>query len=234
MIGMINTTYKVLVLGSGLIGSEVATVSSGLGYENLSVDLNIGNHNIDLTKSDSLMELLSDFKPNVIFNTAGIDQKLHEPTKELHEMPEEEWEYIFTNNTRITINVAKQVLKYFVNSDLNVKKLIYTPSTYSFTSPNPNFYDTDFVKSFAYVGSKTIEVDLVKYIAKHYSDRGILCNGLVPHLVLQEKKLMNKTFVPLGRSCTPKELHPAIKLLIDENNTFMTGEFIKVNGGWLS
>ena len=89
MIGMINTTYKVLVLGSGLICSEVATVSSGLGYENLSVDLNIGNHNIDLTKSDSLMELLSDFKPNVIFNTAGIDQKLHEPTKELHEMPEE-------------------------------------------------------------------------------------------------------------------------------------------------
>ncbi len=232
---MNDNTYKVLVLGTGLIGSEVIKVSSKNGYSVISVDINNdADHKADLSKENSLTNLLNDYQPNVVFNTAGIDQKLNEPTRQLHEMPNEEWEQIFTTNTNITLNVAKQVIAYFIKSDLDVKKLLYTPSTYSFTSPNPNFYENDFVKSFAYVGSKTIEVDIVKYIAKHYSKFGILCNGLVPHLVLNESKEMNETFAPLSRSCDPKELHPAISMLIDKNNTFMTGEFIKVNGGWLA
>tara|TARA_B100001939_G_scaffold337372_1_gene341627 strand:- start:6081 stop:6776 length:696 start_codon:yes stop_codon:yes gene_type:complete len=231
---MTNSDYKVLVLGSGLIGSEVTKVCNDLGYTHTSVDINNGIHKIDLTKIDSLNELLNSFKPNVVFNTAGIDQKLDRTSKPLHQMPEEEWDYVFTNNTNITKNVAKQVLSYFVKSDLKIKKLIFTPSTYSFVSPNPLFYSNDFIKSFAYVGSKTIEVDIVKYISKHYAKYNILCNALVPHLVMRENKNIDETFVPLKRSCDPKELHPAINLLLDPKNSFMSGEFVKINGAWLA
>jgi len=232
---MNNNQHKVLVLGTGLIGSEVINVSEKLEYIVSSVDIdNKADYKADLSKENSLVDILEDFKPNVIFNTAGIDQKLNDPTKQLHEMPNEEWERIFTTNTSITLNVARQAINYFLDCNLDIKKLIYTPSTYSFTSPNPNFYEEDFVKSFAYVGSKTIEVDIVKYIAKHYSKFGILCNGLVPHLVLKDSKKINNTFVPLSRSCNPEELHPAISMLVNKENTFMTGEFIKINGGWLA
>jgi NAD(P)-dependent dehydrogenase (short-subunit alcohol dehydrogenase family) len=31
----------------------------------------------------------------------------------------------------------------------------------------------------------------------------------------------------------PEELLPVLKMLMDEKNTYMNGEFIKVNGGWL-
>lgn len=229
-----KNNYKVLVLGAGLIGTEVSNVCNSLEYENLSVDIVNSDKKINLLESDSLNEVLYEFQPNVVFNTAGMDQKLDGTSQKLHEMSDEEWDDIFSTNSKITLNVARQVLSYFITSELNVKKLVYTPSTYSFVSPNPNFYEEDFVKSFAYVGSKTIEVDIVKYIAKHYSNHGILCNGLVPHLVLKKNSKLNNTFVPLGRSCDPKELHPAIRLLIDKENTFMTGEFVKVNGGWLA
>tara|TARA_B100001989_G_scaffold250192_1_gene226849 strand:- start:687 stop:1379 length:693 start_codon:yes stop_codon:yes gene_type:complete len=229
-----KNNYKVLVLGAGLIGSEVSAVCNDLGYENMAVDIVNADIKIDLTDEKSLTPILEEFKPNAIFNTAGVDQKLGGMSRKLHEMDNDEWNDIFNTNTTITLNVAKQVISYFINSNLKIKKLIYTPSTYSFTSPNPKFYDDNFIKSFAYVGSKTIEVDIVKYIARYYAKDEILCNGLVPHLVLQKNKDFDESFVPLGRSCDPKELHPAIKILIDPNNTFMTGEFIKINGGWLS
>ena len=200
----------------------------------MAVDIVNADIKIDLTDEKSLTPILEEFKPNAIFNTAGVDQKLGGMSRKLHEMDNDEWNDIFNTNTTITLNVAKQVISYFINSNLKIKKLIYTPSTYSFTSPNPKFYDDNFIKSFAYVGSKTIEVDIVKYIARYYAKDEILCNGLVPHLVLQKNKDFDESFVPLGKVVTQKNSPDLIKILIDPNNTFMTGEFIKINGGWLS
>ena len=224
---------KILVLGTGIIGSQVIEAACQMHYDIATVDISKpATYNISLSDSESLEDILEHFKPNVVFNTAGIDHKSSDNTDPLHLMSDTEWQNIFTTNTNITINVARQVLSYFMNTELSYKRLIYTPSTYSFESPNPEFYDNDFIKSFAYVGSKTIEVDIVKYIARHYAKHNIICNGLVPHVVMNDVKILDTVFCPMGRSCEPSELIPAIKMLIDPGNSFMNGEFIKVNGGW--
>ena len=148
-------------------------------------------------------------------------------------MKNKDWEDLFGHNTDLLFNVARTSLSYFIKSNKEVKKLIFTPSTYSFTAPNPNFYDDNFVKSFAYVGSQSVYVNLVQYIASYYADKNITCNGFVPHLVMEEQHKVDSTYSPIGRTCKPEELIPVLKMLMDKDNSYMTGEFIKVNGGWL-
>lgn len=224
---------KVLVLGNGIIGTQVKTAATQLGYSVATADIKDAMFQVDLRDEEQYTEVLHNWNPNIIFNTAGKDQKLGEDAKPLHEMQNTDWDNLFGHNTDLLFNVARTSLAYLMNSDHKNKKLIFTPSTYSFTSPNPNFYEDDFVKSFAYVGSQSVYVNLIQYIARHYAKHNITCNGLVPHLVMHELKNVDSTYSPIGRSCLPEELLPVLKMLIDEGNTYMTGEFIKVNGGWL-
>ena len=224
---------RVLILGNGIIGTQAKVAATRLGYSVATADIKGATYTIDLRSEDQYNEVLYDWKPNIIFNTAGKDQKIGEDAKPLHEMKNPEWDNLFGHNTDLLFNVARTSLAYLMKSEKQNKKLIFTPSTYSFTAPNPNFYDNDFVKSFAYVGSQSVYVNLVQYIARHYAEHNITCNGLVPHLVMQELKDVDTTYSPIGRTCDPKELQPILKMLMDEENTYMTGEFIKVNGGWL-
>ena len=109
-----KNNYKVLVLGAGLIGTEVSNVCNSLEYENLSVDIVNGDKKINLLESDSLNEVLYEFQPNVVFNTAGMDQKLDGTSQKLHEMSDEEWEEVFSTNSRITLSGP---LKYITKRD---------------------------------------------------------------------------------------------------------------------
>lgn len=224
---------RVLVLGNGIIGTQVKTAATKLGYTVATADLKSATFTVDLRDEKSYKEVLHEWKPNIIFNTAGKDQKLGDDAKPLHKMKNKEWKNLFGHNTDLLFNVARTSLEYLMKSNKQNKKLIFTPSTYSFTSPNPNFYDNDFVKSFAYVGSQSVYLNLVQYIARHYADHGIICNGFVPHLVMEETKQVDTTYSPVGRTCLPEELQPVLKMLMDENNTYMNGEFVRVNGGWL-
>jgi len=228
---------KILILGTGLVGKQVIQTCENENFDYLTVDLSCADKLADLTIPGNLTKILNEYEPNIVFNTAGVDQKLEDKNKslnsfELHELPIEEWESIFDKNINITMNVAKESLSFFLNYESNIKRIIFTPSTYSFSSPKPLFYNSGKVKSFAYVASKSIEVSLVKYISKHYSSRGILCNGLVPHLIVDKELEIDEVYLPLMRSAKPEELNPAISLLINPKNTYMTGEFVHVNGGW--
>jgi NAD(P)-dependent dehydrogenase (short-subunit alcohol dehydrogenase family) len=224
---------RVLVLGNGIIGTQVKIAATKLGYTVATADIKGATYTFDLRNQEEYLEVLNEWRPNIIFNTAGKDQKLGDDAKPLHEMDKDEWDNLFGHNTDLLFNVARTSLAYLTTSNKKNKKLIFTPSTYSFMSPNPNFYDDNFVKSFAYVGSQSVYVNLVQYVAKHYARYNITCNGLVPHLVMQEVKDVDTTYSPIGRTCEPKELMPILKMLMDEDNTYMTGEFIKINGGWL-
>ena len=225
--------YRVLVLGSGIIGKQVKIAATQMGYDVATVDIKGATYTIDLRDQEKFLEVLEEWQPNVIFNTAGKDQKLGDDASPLHEMKDEDWKNLFGHNTDLLFNVARTSLSYFMKSNKEVKKLIFTPSTYSFTAPNPNFYDDNFVKSFAYVGSQSVYVNLVQYIASYYADNNITCNGFVPHLVMEDLNKVDSIYSPIGRTCQPDELIPVLKMLMDKNNSYMTGEFIKVNGGWL-
>ena len=223
---------KVLVLGNGIIGKQVQVAASSMGYDVATVDIKDATYNVDLRSQNEYADVLVDFQPTVIFNTAGKDQKLGDNASPLHSMDDKEWQDLFGHNTDLLFNVARTSLGYFMNTKLDYKKLVFTPSTYSFVAPNPNFYDKDFVKSFGYVGSQSVYVNLVQYVATNYAKHNITCNGLVPHLVMEESKDIDTTYSPLGRTCNPNELQPVLRMLIDKDNSYMTGEFIKVNGGW--
>ena len=135
--------YRVLVLGSGIIGKQVKIAATKMGYDVATVDIKGATYTIDLRDQEEYLEVLHDWQPNVIFNTAGKDQKLGDNASPLHEMKDSDWKELFGHNTDLLFNVARTSLAYFIESNKQFKKLIFTPSTYSFTAPNPNFYNED-------------------------------------------------------------------------------------------
>ena len=78
--------YRVLVLGSGIIGKQVKIAATKMGYDVATVDIKGATYTIDLRDQEEYLEVLHDWQPNVIFNTAGKDQKLGDNASPLHEL----------------------------------------------------------------------------------------------------------------------------------------------------
>ncbi len=105
----------------------------------------------------------------------------------------------------------------------------------------------------AYNASKGAITQLTKSMALEYADQGIRINAICPGTCqtplvdksraemiaagLDEETIasMNQRFVdyhPMGRFGQPEEIAHAVLFLCSEENTFMTGAMLSVDGGW--
>lgn len=90
-----------------------------------------------------------------------------------------------------------------------------------------------------YVAAKYATLGLMKSLAAEYADKNIMINGVspemtdtkflaeVPHLI-QEQNAMNS---PLGRNLTTSEVIGAIKFLLSDSASVITGQNIGITGG---
>jgi enoyl-[acyl-carrier-protein] reductase (NADH) len=73
-------------------------------------------------------------------------------------------------------------------------------------------------------------------IAKEYARHGIRSNAVAPALIDTEmiKDVPDLTgLVPLGRYGTPQEVADVVAFLCSDHSSFMTGEVVDVNGGFV-
>lgn len=94
-------------------------------------------------------------------------------------------------------------------------------------------------RDIGYSSSKAGVVGTVKSLAKNLSSRGILVNSVCPGVI--KTKMSNKMStkdveeyiekIPLKRIGTPEEVSVCVAFLLDEQNSYMTGASIDVNGG---
>ncbi len=92
-----------------------------------------------------------------------------------------------------------------------------------------------------YAAAKAGVMGLTKVVAKEVSRRGITVNAVAPGVVLTDMGLsipeavrdeMLK-LVPLGRFGEPREISNVILFLCSDLASYMTGQVLHINGGWI-
>lgn len=93
----------------------------------------------------------------------------------------------------------------------------------------------------AYVAAKHGVVGLTKAAALEYARQGLRVNAVCPGLIdtpLSREGLTNEiqamlvAEAPMGRMAQPEEVASAVLWLCDENNGYVTGQAIAVDGAW--
>lgn len=90
--------------------------------------------------------------------------------------------------------------------------------------------------SAAYSASKAGLMTFAKSVAKEYASSGILSNAVAPALIDTEmiagiEDLRDK--IPLRRYGTPREVADVVAFLCSSHASFITGEIVDVNGGFV-
>ena len=88
----------------------------------------------------------------------------------------------------------------------------------------------------AYAASKAGVMTLAKSIASEYAGSGVTANALAPALIDTEMissmpDMRGK--VPIGRLGTPDDVAAVVAFLCSDHASYITGEVVDVNGGFL-
>lgn len=103
-------------------------------------------------------------------------------------------------------------------------------------SPNQNIYSQQSIKPLVYSISKHGIIGMTKYFATLFTDKKIRVNSICFGGVYNEKfdkKFIKKisSLIPLGRMCKIEEIISPIEFLLDENNSYMNGHALVIDGG---
>ena len=174
---------------------------------------------------------------DILFNNAGI---LHGGVT--HETSTEVWDAIFNTNVRGTFFMSKLVLPHMLERGGGC---IVNNSSIVGLKAVPGLA--------AYNASKGAITQLTKSMALEYADQGIRINAICPGTCqtplidksraemvaagLDEETITGVTqrfinYHPIGRFGEPEEIAHAVLFLCSEENTFMTGAMLSVDGGW--
>lgn len=120
--------------------------------------------------------------------------------------------------------------------DYGLKDVIFISSMYGTVAPTPSLY-TDFALESAinYGVVKSSQIHLVKELAVRLSP-GVRVNavsyGGVEGRVNDDFQKRYSNLTPLGKMLNHDDLFPPIKYLLENETLKVTGENIKVDGGW--
>lgn len=200
----------------------------------------------DITLKKSLLVAQKKIKKelgevDILVNNAGIDQP-PEVTKtyELKDIPSEIFSRVFDVNTLgafLCIQVfGEGMLKRGKGSIINIASL------YASVSPDARLYDhlatTDppFLKPPAYGASKAALVNLTKYFATHWANKGVRVNAISPGGVEagQDTKFKLKYCerTPMGRMAQLEDLEGPLLFLASDASSYVTGIELMVDGGF--
>jgi len=185
------------------------------------------NHDIlpiDITNFNLVKEKLINMDVYCLINNAGIAQ-----SNLLQDVSTEEFNQIININLVSALNISNILIPKMI---LNKKGRIINIS--SILGLNP----LKFVG--AYSMSKAALIQMTKSQSIELAKYNILVNALCPGYIItdinrsfleSDKSFKLKSKIPLDRFATCDELLPSLKMLVDPNNSYMTGSIITIDGG---
>lgn len=164
-------------------------------------------------------------KIDVLVNNAGITRD-----NLILRMKEEEFDSVIDTNLKGTFNVTKNAVSYMMKKRSG--KIVNISSVVG-VSGNAGQCN--------YAASKAGIIGFTKSIAKELASRGILANCIAPGFIGTDmtevlsdtvKENINNQ-IPLKRMGSPEEIAKAVYFLAGEDNTYITGQVLNVDGGML-
>jgi NAD(P)-dependent dehydrogenase (short-subunit alcohol dehydrogenase family) len=163
---------------------------------------------------------------DVLVNNAGVNIP-----KPAMEVTEEDWDSILDTNLKGSFFSSQRAAKYFLPQKSG--KIINIVSQMAFVG---------YIKRAAYCSSKGGAVQMTKALAVEWAPYNIKVNAVAPTFI--ETELTSSMFedrefyqdvlnrIPLGKLAQPSDVTGAVLFLASDMANFVTGETIKVDGGW--
>ena len=164
-------------------------------------------------------------KIDVLVNNAGITRD-----NLIMRMKEEDFDKVINTNLKGTFNVTKNVVPYMMKKRYG--KIVNISSVVG-VSGNAGQCN--------YAASKAGIIGFTKSIAKELASRNILANCIAPGFIDTDmtevlsdtvKENINSQ-IPLKRMGSAEEIAKAVYFLAGEDNTYITGQVLNVDGGML-
>jgi NAD(P)-dependent dehydrogenase (short-subunit alcohol dehydrogenase family) len=163
---------------------------------------------------------------DVLVNNAGVNIP-----KPAMEVTEEDWDSILDTNLKGSFFSSQRAAKYFLPQKSG--KIINIVSQMAFVG---------YINRAAYCSSKGGAVQMTKALAVEWAPYNIKVNAVAPTFI--ETELTSSMFedrefyqdvlnrIPLGKLAQPSDVTGAVLFLASDMANFVTGETIKVDGGW--
>ena len=180
-------------------------------------------------------------RPSVLVNAAGIDQPPAAATEtyRIEDVPLDDFRRTVDVNLAGVFN-ACQVFGSAMR-DAGRGSIVNLGSLYASVAPDPSFYDhleadPPFLKPAAYAASKAGIVQLTRYLARLWGSSGVRVNVLSPGGVSdgQDDEFLRKytARVPLGRMASLDDLGGPLVFLASDASAYVTGQELRVDGGF--
>lgn len=163
---------------------------------------------------------------DVLVNNAGINI-----AKPALEVTEEDWDRVLDTNLKGIFFACQSAGKAMLRQGSG--KIINIASQMAFVG----YYNRA-----AYCSSKGGVVQLTRALAVEWASQGVLVNAVAPTFIeteLTAKMLTDQAFlddilrrIPIGRMAKPRDVTGAVLYLASELADSVTGETIRVDGGW--
>ena len=162
---------------------------------------------------------------DVLVNNAGITKDML-----LMRMKKEDFEQVIDTNLVGTFNVTKNVISYMMKARngriINISSVVGISGNAGQTN---------------YAASKAGIIGFTKSVAKELASRNILANCVAPGFIATDmtavlndkvKESINAQ-IPLKRMGTAEEIANAVYFLGGEENTYITGQTLNIDGGMI-
>jgi 2-deoxy-D-gluconate 3-dehydrogenase len=230
---------KGMALGLAEAGADIIGVSSSIENSGSQVEKEVTAlgrkfkaYQADLSNRESIYSFLEKlFAENksidILVNNAGTI--LRAPAAE---HSDEYWDRVININLNAQFIIARELGKHMLARGSG--KMIFTCSLLSFQGG---------ILVPGYAASKGAIASLVKALANEWAGRGLNVNGIAPGYISTDntealrsdpersRSIMSR--IPAGRWGDPQDFKGAVVFLASEASSYVNGEILTVDGGWM-
>jgi len=202
----------------------------------------------DVTDRSSLVDALGQVErlfgtPAGLVNAAAVDAP---PGASSDDNPAFEDYSEIAWQTTMNVNVTGTFLACQVfgaaMAAAGIGSIVNISSIYGLVAPDQRIYEyrrvrgEEFYKSIAYAASKSAVLNLSRYLAVHWAERGVRVNTVTFGGVFagQDPEFVEAyaSRTPMARMANAAEYEGPIVFLLSEASSYMTGANLVVDGGW--